>query len=575
MRPTKTFDLRQETTTQSLIRGVVAATATKDTLVQIIADTPFKPGTEIEFIMHRAPLTQALRELDGPDAWMTLIVASVVGLALYLALLVLLVRPMRRLTSSISAFRADPEHGVPLDPRTVTGRRDDEISAAGRELAAMQRELRAALWRNTRLAALGTVVAKVSHDVRGVLTPVLLQADRLRKHSDPAVRRAGDALVQAVERAIDLVHRTLDFARDGPPPPLFAPIRLRGLVAEAAESVRSAVALFELDNRIPTDLEVEADRNHLYRVLANLLRNAAEAGAGHVRARIWENGDTLAIELADDGPGLPEAVRANLFRPFTSTRRAGGSGLGLAIARDLMLAHGGDIGLVDTGPGGTTFRLTLKVAEHADRVPQAADFGVGCWHGRRCRRRVRTAARCTAKRAEIAEEADLALLASRMVYSTRDPRWIFAWVDRAAGTHYGCVRTEPPPSAIARRCVSAMGSEGGIDVALAVASAAADLPGRHPWIVPRRRRRCRHAVRDRAADVRRGGHLRAGAGEVALRPPRRRAALTWRCPRCRSLAQRPAPPTPSVPPPGGTRRSICASPTSACARPSICWARCR
>ena len=371
--PAKTFDLRQETSFQSLIRGLVAATATEDMLVEIIADTPFKPGTEIEFIMHRAPLSQALRELDGPDAWMTLMVASMVGLILYLALLALLVRPMRRLTASIAAFRADPEHGVPLDLRAMTARRDDEISVAGRELAAMQRELRAALWRNSRLAALGTVVAKVSHDVRGVLTPVLLQADRLGKHADPAVRRAGDALVQAVERAIDLVHRTLDFARDGPPPPLLGRIRLRALVTEAAESVRGAVALFELDNRIPPDQEVEADRNHLFRVLANLLRNAAEAGASQVCARAREDGDMLAIELADDGPGLPAAVRANLFRPFTSTHRAGGSGLGLAIARDLMLAHGGDIGLVATSPGGTTFRLTLRLTERADREPQAAD----------------------------------------------------------------------------------------------------------------------------------------------------------------------------------------------------------
>jgi len=167
-RPAKSFDLREETTVQSLIRGVIAITATEDVLVQIIADTPFRPGTEIEFVMHRAPLSQALRELDGPDAWLTLLVASAVGLILYVAMLHLLVRPMRRLTSSIAAFRADPEHGVPFDPRAATARRDDEISAAGRELAAMQRELRAALWRNNRLAALGTVVAKVSHDVRGI-----------------------------------------------------------------------------------------------------------------------------------------------------------------------------------------------------------------------------------------------------------------------------------------------------------------------------------------------------------------------------------------------------------------------
>jgi signal transduction histidine kinase len=371
--PTKTFDLREETAFQSLTRGFVAATAKSDALVEVIDDAPFNPGAVIEFVMHRAPLTQALRELDGPDAWQTLLVASTVGLVLYVALLVLLIRPMRRLTSSIATFRTDPEHGVPLDPQAVTGRRNDEISVAVRELAAMQRDLRAALWRHSRLAALGTVVAKVSHDVRGVLTPVLLQADRLRKHADPAVRRTGDSLVQGVERAIDLVHRTLDFARDGPPPPMLGAIRLRALVAEAAESLRGTAAGCELDNRIPPDQEVEADRNHLFRVLANLLRNAGEAGARRVRVRVREDGDILMIELADDGPGLPEVVRANLFRPFTSTRRTGGSGLGLAIARDLMLAHGGDIGLLSTGPGGTTFRLTLKVPERADRQPQEAD----------------------------------------------------------------------------------------------------------------------------------------------------------------------------------------------------------
>ncbi len=373
VRPEKSFDLREETAFQSLVRGFVAATANRDALVEVIDNAPFKPGAVIAFVMHRAPLTQALRELDGPDAWQSVVVAITVGVVLYLALLVLLIRPMRRLTSSIAAFRADPEHGVPLDPKAVTGLRDDEISVAGRELAAMQRELRAALWRNSRLAALGTVVAKVSHDVRGVLTPVLLQADRLRRHADPAVRRAGDSLVQAVERAIDLVHRTLDFARDGPPPPLLGSIRLRSLVAEAAESLRGTTGGCELDNRIPPEQEVEADRNHLFRVLVNLMRNAAEAGARRVRARVREDGDVLIIELADDGPGLPEVVRANLFRPFTSGHRAGGSGLGLAIARDLMLAHGGDIGLLSTGPGGTTFRLTLKVTERADREPQEAD----------------------------------------------------------------------------------------------------------------------------------------------------------------------------------------------------------
>ena len=67
------------------------------------------------------------------------------------------------------------------------------------------------------------------------------------------------------------------------------------------------------------------------------------------------------MDICDDGPGLPEAVQAELFRPFAGSRRRGGTGLGLAIARDLMVAHGGTIELVQTGESGTTFRLTLRI----------------------------------------------------------------------------------------------------------------------------------------------------------------------------------------------------------------------
>jgi signal transduction histidine kinase len=148
---------------------------------------------------------------------------------------------------------------------------------------------------------------------------------------------------------------------------------LHAVLTEAADSARSAVAPFELDNLVPEELHVEVDRSQLFRVLVNLLRNAVEAGASRVRVWVRAQNTTLMIEVADDGPGLPERVRANLFRPFATTSRRGGAGLGLAIARDLMLAHGGDLELVATGRDGTTFRLVLPMIEQADRVPQTAD----------------------------------------------------------------------------------------------------------------------------------------------------------------------------------------------------------
>lgn len=357
-----TIDLRDEDLFIRIRRALRAILLQDNRLVRVLDNSPFRPHPEIELWLHERGLSQTLQQFAADFAVLSLLIAGVTGGLVYLAVLLLLVRPMRRITGSIAAFRSDPERTTPLDPHDVTLLPHDEISVAGQELAAMQHELRAALWRNARLAALGTVVAKVSHDLRGILTPALLTAERLQLNADPRVQRAGEVLVQAVERAADLVRRTLDYAREGPPPLELAPVALAPLVREAAETARPLGSL-RLNNAVDPDIQVRADRIQLFRVLTNLMRNAAEAGARSVRVAAHHNSPTLTIEIADDGPGLPEAVRTDLFRPFAGSTRRGGTGLGLAIARDLMVAHGGDIELVETGADGTTFRLTLRIAE--------------------------------------------------------------------------------------------------------------------------------------------------------------------------------------------------------------------
>jgi signal transduction histidine kinase len=363
-----TMDIRHEDVFDQVRRALRAILVHDDRLIHVVDSSPFPPHPQVEVWLHERGLSQTLQQFAGDYAILALLIAGVTGGLVYLAVLLLLVRPMRRITGSIAAFRADPEHTTPLDPQDVTLLAHDEISVAGQELAAMQHELRAALWRNARLAALGTVVAKVSHDLRGILTPALLSAERLQLNADPRVRRAGEVLAQAVDRAAELVRRTLDYAREGPPPLELTPVALAPLVNEAAETVRPLG--LRLDNSVDVAVKVRADRTQLFRVLTNLLRNAAEAGARCVAVSVQHNSPTLAIEIADDGPGLPEAARADLFRPFASARR-GGTGLGLAIARDLMVAHGGDIELVDTGNSGTTFRLTLRGVEH-EQPPEPA-----------------------------------------------------------------------------------------------------------------------------------------------------------------------------------------------------------
>jgi signal transduction histidine kinase len=360
------FNLQDEHLFTGIHRALGAIIRQEDRLVRVVGVSPFNTATRVELVLHERVLGSVLREFAGDFVGLSLLIAGIIGGLIYLAVLVLLVRPMHRITGSIAAFRADPERMTPLDPDRLS-MRNDEITVAGRELAAMQHELRAALWRNARLAALGTVVAKVSHDLRGILTPAMLTAERLQANPDPKVQRAGEMLAQAVDRATDLVRRTLDYAREGPPPLVLAPVELARLVDEAATTARPGGGNLHLENAVDPDVVVNADRNHLFRVLINLLRNSAEAGARNVRVSAHRAGP-IVLDIGDDGPGLPEEVRADLFRPFAGSVRRGGTGLGMAIARDLMVAHGGTIELLETGADGTVFRLTLPSAEPAARA---------------------------------------------------------------------------------------------------------------------------------------------------------------------------------------------------------------
>src|SRR4029453_10267120 len=103
----------------------------------------------------------------------------------------------------------------------------------------------------------------------------------------------------------------------------------------------------------------------LFRVLLNLFSNARDAlecvtrREKRITVEAARKGDTVTIDIADTGHGIPSSVRERLFQPFAGTARAGGSGLGLAISRELLQAHSGDIALVSTDSSGTRFRLTI------------------------------------------------------------------------------------------------------------------------------------------------------------------------------------------------------------------------
>jgi signal transduction histidine kinase len=321
---------------------------------------PTARGETAEVLLDEAPLRDELWDFGTRILELSLVLSLVTAALVYFSLQWLLVRPMRRITASMIEFREDPE-----DAGRVIGasRRRDEIGVAERELAVLQRTVRQALGQRARLAALGTAVTKINHDLRNILATARLVTDGLTGSAAPEVRRVAPRLLDAIDRAVALCSQTLDFSREGTPP--LAPSRflLAPLIGEIAPGLAVAAAELAIENRIPPRLAVAADRDQLYRVFLNLARNALEAGAHRLRfSATPEEDGMIALEIDDDGPGLPPKARENLFRPFFGSARPGGSGLGLAIARELVRAHGGELTLAASTAAGTIFRLTLPAA---------------------------------------------------------------------------------------------------------------------------------------------------------------------------------------------------------------------
>jgi len=272
----------------------------------------------------------------------------------------ILVRPMRRITANMTAFREDPEDAKRIFEPSDRG---DEIGVAQRELTSMQGALRAALQQKARLAALGTAVAKINHDLRGILSSALVVSDRLEGSDDPDVRRVTPTLISAIDRAVGLCSDTLDYVRHQETAQKRERVALGPLVEDVAQGIAAIKGIeTDIQNRVENGFELTGDRDQLFRVLSNLTRNAAEAGANHVCVCVEKSGEMVEIAIRDDGPGLPPRAREKLFRPFEGSVRAGGTGLGLAIARELARNHGGDLSLVESGENGTEFRLILPAS---------------------------------------------------------------------------------------------------------------------------------------------------------------------------------------------------------------------
>jgi signal transduction histidine kinase len=356
-----TYDLREPGFFGLIGDAVMTLLAPDGRLLRVIGPSPKDPEVLVEVVLEEAPLRGAMLDYSWRILNLSLVISVFTAALVYLSLHLLMVRPMRRITESMAAFRENPEV---VAAALAPSERGDEIGIAQRELVNMQQGLRAALLQKTRLAALGTAVTKVNHDLRNILATASLISDRLGKSGDPAVRSMAPTLVGVIDRALHLCSQTLQFTREGPVQLDLTRFDLRDLLTEVREALAQVGAGREgLINRIDRGFEIEADRQQLYRVFFNLICNALEAGASRVEVAARPVRDFLVIDIGDDGPGMPEEARQNIFKPFAGSTREGGTGLGLSIAQDIMRAHGGDIRLEQSSAEGTLFRLVLPLRQ--------------------------------------------------------------------------------------------------------------------------------------------------------------------------------------------------------------------
>lgn len=259
--------------------------------------------------------------------------------------------------------------------RDVTARRNLEDRA---------RDLHAEFAQSEKLASLGQMISGVAHELNNPLATILACAERLTTgRNDDSVKRDLQAIHGAAERAARIVRNLQTFGRKRHSTRTTVELNqvVREVLAGLADSHRRSgiTVVDELGGRLP---DVFVDTHQIQQILLNLLINAEQAmrdahGRGTLKLRSSYDADREAVrlEVEDDGPGIPESLRAKVFDPFFTTKQAGrGTGLGLTVAYAIAQEHGGGISVRPGGDGGTTFVLELPVGglsvKRTDPLPQ-------------------------------------------------------------------------------------------------------------------------------------------------------------------------------------------------------------
>ncbi|MBV7394910.1 sensor histidine kinase [Mameliella sediminis] len=361
----QTFDLR-DAPAVTLMRDAIACLVDAEPQVIRVMGNPLRDGGElIEVTMDSGPLRAAMLDYGVRILLLSAAISIITAGLLFLAVRKLLVKPIKGVVGHIRDYAAAPEDARRIIQPMATVR---ELREAEESLQSLQSQLTQALRQKERLAQLGGAVARVSHDLRNILTSAQLFTDRIEMSEDPAVQRMAPKLVNSITRAISLCESTLAFGRAEEPAPRLMLFNLAELTGEVLEAERLAIgeADVSLSEDIPVGLMVRGDPEQIYRALSNMIRNARQAivatgQPGEISVAARSDEADWVITVTDTGPGLPPKAREHLFQAFQGGVRKGGSGLGLAIVMELIRGHGGTVKLARSDEGGTCFEIRLPM----------------------------------------------------------------------------------------------------------------------------------------------------------------------------------------------------------------------
>ncbi|MFN3661529.1 sensor histidine kinase [Yoonia sp.] len=364
-----TYDMRAPSGLVLVVDALRTLVQKEDRIIRVIGNPVRDGGLLIEITMDERPLQAAMREYGRNILILSAFISIMTASLLFFSVQILLVRPIKGVVEHMQSYAKAPEDARQIITPSAKVRelRDAEVA-----LQMMQTQLTGALRQKERLAQLGGAVAKVSHDLRNIMTSAQLFTDRIGGSDDPLVQRMAPKLVNAITRAVNLCETTLAFGRVEEPAPSLARVNLARIVEDVIDSERLAAGDYPLSfaEDIPATMTLRADGEQLYRVIFNLVRNARQAimatgESGEIGLRADEDELVWRLTVSDTGPGMPKKAQEHLFQPFQGGVRKGGAGLGLVIAADLIRGHGGRLELLETGDKGTTFVIQLPKADLA------------------------------------------------------------------------------------------------------------------------------------------------------------------------------------------------------------------